>query len=108
MTMLEKLKENDFDLETFYEATALAFRDVLDEDGKVDESRLADVGKEIFTDEVQTELSAEVDELFEDIDMESAEGVADMICACIKVAVDRVNNTWLRSRFIEALETEVE
>lgn len=108
MTMLEKLKENDFDLETINEFTALAIRDILDDDGKLDESRLADVGKEIFTDKVTTELSAEVDELSEDSDIESPEGVADYTCTCIKVVVDKVIDTWLRSRFIEALETEVE
>ena len=105
MTMLEKLKENDFDLETFDEFADLAFRDLVDKDGKVD---VADVGKEIFTDDVKTELSAEVDELFEDMDIESAEGVADMISTGIKVVVNKICDTWLRSKFIEVLETEVE
>ena len=108
MTMLEKLKENDFDLETMHEFAVLAFRDLLDEDGHVIKSRLEDVGNEIFTDKVMTELSAEVDELLDNSDMESAEGVAGTVCATIKVVGDQVVNTWLRSRFIEALETETE
>lgn len=108
MTMLEKLKENDFDLETFRAFAILAFRDFYDEDGNVDESRLEDVGKGIFTDEVKTELSAEMDELLADNDVESAEEIANAVCTCIKVVVDRVCDTWLRSRFIEALETETE
>lgn len=108
MTMLEKLKENDFDLETFRACAILAFRDFYDEDGNVDESRLVDVGKGIFTDEVKAELSAEVDEIIDNSDMESAEGVADIVCTCIKVSTNKICDTWLRSKFIEALETEVE
>lgn len=108
MTMLEKLKENNFDLETINEIVYLAFRDILNEDGNIDKSRATDVGNEIFTDEVKTVLSAEVDERFKDIDIESAEGVADATCISIKVVVDKVIDTWLRSKFIEALETEVE
>lgn len=108
MTMLEKLEQNDFDLETFRACAILAFRDFYDEDGNVDESRLADVGKGIFTDEVKAELSAEMDELLVDNDVESAEEVANAVCTCMKVAIDKVCDTWLRSKFIEALETEVE
>jgi hypothetical protein len=108
MTMLEKLKENDFDLETINEIVGLVFRDLLDEDGKVDKSRVADVGNEIFTDEVNAELATEVDEFIDNTDTESAEGVADATCTCIKVVLDKINNTWLRSKLIEALEMETE
>ena len=108
MTMLEKLKENDFDLETVNEFVALAFRDLLNENGIVDKSHLANVGSEIFTDEVEAELSAEVDELLDNTDLESAEGIADAACECIREVVDKVINTWLRSKFIEVLETETE
>lgn len=108
MRMLEKLKENDFDLETMKELSALVFPDFLDEDGNLDESRLATAGNEIFTDEVKAELSPELDELFDNADMESAEGVADLVCACSKVVVNKAFDTWLHSKLIEALGMETE
>lgn len=108
MTMLEKLEKNDFDLETMKEVAALAFRDLLNENGVVDEIRLADVESEIFTDEVEAELSAELDEILDDGDMESVEGMADVACASVKVVINKVVDYWFRGKFIEALKTEVE